>query len=889
MDEMVYSDNPYVDILVHYTKQLTIDSIVKDCSEADNNETLKSRNDSLMYINNYRKNKEIPYEETNAYYRLLAGLPPIPTEEEKLYYIADNPTKDPDKMYWIEYSSKYELIINKLNMTLNLKEGQHYIHQFDLEAIFTLQISGVMDIIKSDYPGEKYGYLDYLGKKRIDPLTARMASNFQLLYVPDIDYSEIKQRYITVYERNRLYVMKSIYSEAYKLGNIYYDKFITILIKVMTMMDMIGEVFDYLIHLDIFDSRTIRFLFESYGVDYYSEIPTRYQVAMLKNMNTLLKYKSTNRNIVDICSLFGCDNIEVFKYYIMKERVSDKLQFKEDGTEDNTKNYTLKFIKVPLEESLDDYTQSLEHRVSYDDITSQDPFWYGVDAKDMDILSYDDTQRFIAKRKREILEKEFSYERTKYISIDSTIDIAKMSQQICYFYNMIFDNKDDNIEVSIPRLSNEAINIKYVFAYIIAIGYIYNGIQDDIITSDFEKNMYIYGFDFDQNLDDLAQMCSDLANNIGIHKDKEELFKELLGDRDFLTQDDESLNDLEFSYQKFITVFENNIEIVNHLENILSTESDKDLYDIYELIYKSLMTKKFSTECFEVGGVCPKTYTEYLASVCPELYKSLIECLAISNEEKRKTHISDLLDNIIYSLEEYFSSDEFAFIYNVIPTRNISFLIQCIIKVVNFFKSYKTQMVGFTTIYKIDDKLNNRMDFLEKVLYNSCFDFYSLINPKELAKFYIETEYTDDMDIFEEIDIDKSWKIFIGSNDIEDIFFEDEVGLIPQLYLRSDINIPNEEISLYAHKEIEDRNDIFKEVVFINKYDVPLTADDFVVAEDVDGLVLISARTTKDGNLTLFTEYPEGNVTSIGVTGMMNTNFTSITIPEGIVEIEGGE
>lgn len=889
MDEMVYSDNPYVDILVHYTKQLTIESIVKDSTEADNNETIESRNASLMYINTIRKKIPVDdYVETNAYYRLLAGLPPIPTEDEKIYYLAENPTSDPDKMYWIPLAP-FDLILKKLGVTVYLPD---YLHEADSSIAAVLKVNGIMDMIMSSNQvlanPDKYKYIEFIGSKRIDPIKSRMASDFQLLYLPDIDYSEIKQKYETIYEKNRLYVLRCIYSEAYRLANDYYDKFIIMLIKVMTMMDMIAEVFDYLIHMDIFDSRTIRFLFESYGVDYYSEIPTKYQVAMLKNMNMLLKYKSTNRNIVDICSLFGCENIEVFKYYIMKERIAENLKFNEDGTEDYNSNYTLKFIKVPLEDSLDNYTQSLENRVSYDDVTEQDPFWYGVDAKDLDVISYDDTRRFIAKRKREILEKEFSYERTKYISIDSTYDIAKMSQEICYFYNMIFDTVDDDIMVKVPALSKDELALGHLFSYIIALGYIYNGVQDDIITNDLEKNMYIYGFDFGCELENLAKICTDLVNNIGLDIDKENLLRELMGGKDFKYQSDEDLQGLE-SYERFISVFENNIQIVDYLENILSKESDKDIYDLYELIYKSLMTREFSVEYFEINGVCPDTYSEFLRIKSPDLYQSIQECLAITNEEKRKIYISNIFDNVIYALEEYFDSEKFKYIYNIIPTRNISFITQCIIKVVNFFKSYKTQMIGFSTIYKIDDKLGNRMDFLENIILKSAFDFYSILQPNETTKFYVSTEYTDDVDIFDEMDIDASWKLELNSTDTDDIFVTIETEVLPRIEAFSELNNIDESLSLYAHKEIEDRDDIiFKELVFIN-IDDRLTPDDFVVAEDADGLVLLSARTLKGGDLTLFTEYPEGNVTTVGVTSMMNTNFTSITIPEGIVEIEGGE
>ena len=99
-------------------------------------------------------------------------------------------------------------------------------------------------------------------------------------------------------------------------------------------------------------------------------------------------------------------------------------------------------------------------------------------------------------------------------------------------------------------------------------------------------------------MNQLSELYTDLANNIGMDSAKEDFLKELLGGRDFMLQNDESIADL-LPYEKFIAVFDNNIAIADHLEKILSEESDKDIYDLYELLYKSLMTKKFSTEYFE--------------------------------------------------------------------------------------------------------------------------------------------------------------------------------------------------------------------------------------------------------------------------------------------------
>ena len=96
------------------------------------------------------------------------------------------------------------------------------------------------------------------------------------------------------------------------------------------MVDIIGTVQEHIARRDVFDERCIQAIFASYGVPYYNEIPIKYQVAMMKNLNTLLKFKSTSKCMLDICSIFGFDNVRIFKYFLLRDRkldINDEYQF----------------------------------------------------------------------------------------------------------------------------------------------------------------------------------------------------------------------------------------------------------------------------------------------------------------------------------------------------------------------------------------------------------------------------------------------------------------------------------------------------------------------------------------------------------------------------------
>ena len=341
--DRVYSDNPFVDELVYYTKFLAVNCILKNKDLADNAETISSVKKSDLYItcienraifelfdtipieilkvstvdqtrlNDYLASKDnIPvnkrdeitklmvehtisnYEEENNYYRMIIGLPNY--GKPGLYVPED--LQDP--AYKIDYSK--------------------YIHEMSAEDISVLDSTGVLEEMLVRNPDDYYIKCIPF---HIELYTARISLEFQILFIPSIENNEIAEKFQRKFELNRDFTLKTVYSTAFKFGSDYYDSFISILMIVQTMTDMIVEVQEHILNREIFDKRCIKYIFDSYGVPFYDEIPTKYQIRMMKNLNTILKYKSTSKCMIDICSLFGFDDIEVFKYYILRDRNID--------------------------------------------------------------------------------------------------------------------------------------------------------------------------------------------------------------------------------------------------------------------------------------------------------------------------------------------------------------------------------------------------------------------------------------------------------------------------------------------------------------------------------------------------------------------------------------
>jgi hypothetical protein len=77
----------------------------------------------------------------------------------------------------------------------------------------------------------------------------------------------------------------------------------------MTMQRFIVDFLKIAILKDFYDQEIITYIFRAYGLPYYNEIPYTYQKRILKNLNILLKYKGSNKVIIDILKLFGYEDI----------------------------------------------------------------------------------------------------------------------------------------------------------------------------------------------------------------------------------------------------------------------------------------------------------------------------------------------------------------------------------------------------------------------------------------------------------------------------------------------------------------------------------------------------------------------------------------------------
>lgn len=367
------SPEPFVDNTVYYSKILALGAVVKDKDLADSKESEASMYYADLYIQSIEG--KAPYD-AYEYNDLILSRCEIGRE----YWMGIK--KDPRLIplnkretcrkfaseyfvnHYVEYNEYYRMIMGKPplgmpflyvdadlrkdNIGVDFSKPMHEMSEFELNI---LEDNGIMDDLRSRYIGPAYAYLNYIASG-ITAYAARKADNFELLYLPRIDQQVLSDKFKNRYIVNRAYTMATVYAEAYRFDSDYYTNFITIFILLQTMIDLISETGEHIIKLDVLDERCIRYIFEWHDVPYYDEIPLKYQIAMVKNLNKLLKFKSTPTCMVDICSLFGFDDIRIFKYYLLKDRKSDP------DTGDYVFNYKYKTY-LDTEEVMDTATSTM--------------------------------------------------------------------------------------------------------------------------------------------------------------------------------------------------------------------------------------------------------------------------------------------------------------------------------------------------------------------------------------------------------------------------------------------------------------------------------------------------------------------------------------------------
>lgn len=481
--------------------------------------------------------------------------------------------------------------------------------------------------------------------------------------------------------------MSTIYNKEFGKSYDLYDNFIAMMIMVFTMQRIVSNAFKYGIESDFYDMGSIQMMFNAYNVPFMSKVPMQYQRILVRNLNNLLRYKATDKVLYDICSLLGFERIKIYEYYLIKQHkldINDKPVFfyKEvdngDGTtsivEDREKMFSLFFQSVELNErnkalALANTTNVMD----YNQVVIEDPYWWH---EDEELKNY-------------IYESEFNFVETKFLSMNIMYKMTEMLFEVIYVFHMLLDKKNDLnvVSIELPQLfTRKQINLFDVTILLCALLAKKNGLRGEIISTP-SKTLAILGFNFKEDFDKIKEFLDANKNLI----DSDRIWKYIQNLRIFTPQD---VNNL----------YVNIRELNDFLVERLGAAQNIDEYRAYQKLFQALMITTHTEALFKKSdGTIAETFLEYLQDHDEEMANFVME---VDIEM-----IGDHIEHILARINMLATDLKYLFIIN----DSNSVLLNAVITLVRFFKSYTTDLTSFNIFYLMDSRYYNMIKTIHDI------------------------------------------------------------------------------------------------------------------------------------------------------------------------------
>ena len=732
-------------LLAYGYSQAQVDLYLRDKNQIP----VSDRYPLTLFANEYFREH---FEEENNYYRMLNGLPPFDSGE--LYYI------------WLTTSDIPSGYTKDVDYSLPL-------HEQPRDLINVLYADGIIDRLRKTYPGSNYSYMNYLGEKKISVYDARKAQKWDIIYMPSIYYL-IEDKFLDFYKINRETYMNRSYQDYFSETGEYYDQMMILIVLCQTFADMVTDVPQWYIRRDIFDIKSCKYFLESAGVAYFKEIPLKYQIRIVKNLNRLIQNKSSNQNLDDILDVFDIDSTNIYKYWLYKKPTKS--------------GYDLEFIMSNYKESYDNYIKDTKYRVPYDTVTLQDKYWDGE--KD-----HDDN-------KKEILDLDFTIQGTKYMAVEYEIEMSKYMYQMEYMLGLILDSNTQEslseIRFGIPSINETAqFRLSDIFLFLVILTNEYYQFNSDVIYPDdisegpepevneeyydwlkktfpkafVLKNGRVYGFNSDLDKDALIDYIKrgrhshfrfgagdnrymDVPLTDEEYYERAEQWIEDLGINDFIVP--KEIYDID----TLVGIYDTNTEVYEKVKEASIYAVDHNDKKILEYIFQELFTRKYDIDMYKYtdeDGVVHR-YTNLVDMIKDRdfiLYEVYLAVTTESNIDSKRDMLRGIMNDILDTLEYYLSSEGLEYIYSFVAINSPSSIVGYLYDMFNFFKSYKVYFLDPYYTLITDDPLENtskahdRIDEFKIIKYewdaSKAEDYIVFLN--------MDCLYLDDYDIYEYVDI----------------------------------------------------------------------------------------------------------------------------------------
>lgn len=770
MSSKHYDYSSLSESLLDFIKNL----VIKNGKRAESEETIESAKSANKYLHAYDKTDNFnSYNDWTKEELLAVSFPKDKIDEALVDYslipdnyrevLLENRRKNIVENY-VEKNNYYRMLngLPNLNEEPLMTSFNKYITELSEDELYQLEL-GELKELQNLHPDKEYLY--HLGNAKVSFYEARSTNNFYILTYKKYILEETNaKKFIELYYESYVYVTSVVYTKAFTMYD-YYDSFIILLIVFMTMQKYISSLYNSAIKKDFYDLESIKNIFLSYGLPFFDEIPLRYQKNIVNNINHLLKYKGTDKVLVDIVKLFGFTNVELFKYFLVKNVKRDVYGNPEIDYENPRNSYELKFAQIPFDTH--DVASALQNTSlyqKYEEVVKDDPFW-GTDDKYISSSDENEHNEF----KNKLLDMEFNYVNTKYVSINTLFDVAKVNLDTCYLFNLINTLKKNNNIGTLSFVSNNIKPTGNTIRLFDAITAVYSLIHkrfgyEDLIINTSTGIASLYAFNFNTDLDILNENInknSSISLNDGT---KIKLNKFSIQENDIREM---NLPKRNMSKEEIIDLYFNNIQYRDYIMKRMEECTDYREYKALNEIYKFNFLSESVTDLYlKPDGSVYEKYSDYLQDVDYELYSY------ITNNSQDKDSLLKTVDTILYSIETYLNSPIFDNIFSNLTAQTGDLIKGYILKIINVFKAYTIELRNINVYYIIDDKFISSLKMFT-FIYN-----YTTLNKAESL-----SDYIDLLQIITKVGYNKE-----TSRTKDKLGDEDEGYLIATRYLVDTIN-----------------------------------------------------------------------------------------------------
>lgn len=582
---------------------------------------------------------------------------------------------------------------------------------------------GNMEVYLSGYTEMNKYYMDLKEKYNIDYYTARRAKDYSIIgYSKEILSDKEYTKFLELYYSSLQYFMSALYNEAYEEQELYRN-FIRMFLIFMTMERYISSRMEFATDIDMFDNYSIRNMFISYGLDFFDDLPLKFQKKILKNLNNLLKYKGTEKSIIDIVDIFNFENINVFKYYLSKEYKKDH-EGKYIWTEKD-----VKFLKVPQETVNIEKDIHKFERLDFDGMIQEDPYWQ---------LS-----------KEEVLQQNFNFINTKYMSIESTLNLVKEVTDMSYFINTVYDLNSNSLLIDLMTMENNIISSEPVSLYnlLIALNIIVlknMGYADNIVHEQSSlKKLYGYNFNTYNKDSNIYTYTIDGIQYALVPDDVENINIKGINSKNIIKFSD--FNDSAIDVNRIGLMFRENNSFRRAFENLISSVKDYKTYRKLMEIYKIKFTSDKITEIY--SGF--ETYSKWLESRDEELLNYITYTGDENDDVLKANFYKDRIIEISNTIDVYLNSQDID-IFLTNNTLATEYFKEYMYRMLNIFKSYTIDLMEMMVIYRFDSKFLSTVKLFEDQIYSIDMKYFTSIDlkmkEKWLTKVQLAKEYMDSIE-----------------------------------------------------------------------------------------------------------------------------------------------